>query len=274
MSIINELGALSDLVEKKPDPKEARPHPLSLNILGKKQDIGGNDEDYFSIPYYSASIIKEYIKNPSSLSKFKAGIYRKESSSDALKFGTIMHRIILEGDDGSTYDAIMKKSEQNIKLKVLWNFYKNKLALNILKDYKYREKVFLWEEEIRGEKVWCKSKIDLFTKSGFLVDLKTCATLEDIKYHLDKYRYDLSMAFYLRALEASGEEVKGVAFIAIEKTDPFECHVFELDNSYLERGKNGGEIRNKRVMGWREALEEMHFKPRKRFENIITKLSL
>ena len=272
----NDLGLkdFKDLV-KKDEKKEADfgKTKVDLDILEKR--FSGNaetmDQKYHDLPCYSASLIKEYIKNPAILSKWKLG-EKDDRSSVALKFGTIIHRLILDDEDNKTYDALLSPAELRVKNKVLEGILNNKTAVKILKDYKFREKIFIWDEDLGTEKVTCKAKIDLFTKNGFLIDLKTCATLEDIKYHIDKYRYDISMSFYKRALDVAGEDVKGVGLIAVEKAIPYGCHVFELDEEYLERGKSGGDYKNKHFMGWEKALWEMHLSPRRRFQSDITKL--
>ena len=271
MSINNEIKSLGDLVDKKqPQKKDSA---LDIGILKQKRDFN-DDDDYFKIPAYSASLIKDYLKNPGILRSLGNKGYRRAKNSDVLKFGTIMHRIILDGDEFGYYDPIMTNKEIEIKNNILKNILTNKFIINILRDYKWREKVITWSEVIRGEKVPCKAKIDLFTKSGFLVDWKTCGALDDIKYHVDKYRYDLSMAFYVRALEQYGEKVNGVCLVGAEKVYPFDFHVFELGPRLLTRGKNGGHTNNKKyVSGWLDALEAMKFEKNKRFESAVTILN-
>ena len=270
-----ELGGFKDLIKEKPKKAEDfGKTKIDLEVL-EERGIGkaaNLDQKYHDLPCYSASMIKEYIKNPAILSKWKLGENKDRPDSVALKFGTIIHRLVLDDEKSGTYDSILSPAELKVKNKVLEGLLKNKLAMKILKDYKCKEKIYIWEEDLGTEKVFCKAKIDLFTKNGFLIDLKTCGVLEDIKYHIDKYRYDISMAFYKRALEKAGEDVKGVALIAVEKSIPYGCHIFELDEEYLKRGREGGDYKKKHFIGWEKALWEMHLSPRRRFQSEITKL--
>ena len=271
-----ELSGFKDLIKEKPKKAEAfGKTKIDLEFLeergvGKAANL---DQKYHDLPCYSASMIKEYIKNSSMLSKWKLGLKQDQPESAALKFGTIIHRLVLDEEKIDAYDSILSPAELRVKNKVLEGILKNKIAMKILKDFKFKEKIFIWEEDLGTEKVFCKAKIDLFTKNNFLIDLKTCGMLEDIKYHIDKYRYDVSMAFYKRALEKAGEDVKGVALIAVEKSNPYQCHIFELDDGYLVRGREGGDYKKKHFMGWEKALWEMHLSPRRRFLSSITKLT-
>ena len=146
---------------------------------------------------------------------------------------------------------------------------------NIIEDVSEKEKSYIWHEEMNNESLTCKAKIDIFTSQGFLFDVKTCVQLEDIERRdMDKYRYDLQTSFYKRGLEKNNKKVRGVGIIAVEKEYPFHNHVFYVDDSYLKRGEYGGSTKYKRIMGWREALRQVHFDPSPRFKDKITTLSI
>ena len=240
-----------------------------------------DEDEYFSVKGYSASYIKRYDKNPSLLNnlyypqkKIEKEMEGRQSRSK--KIGTILHKIFLEGWKRKDFDPLLSTDKEKETVDALIkNFSTHKVVGQIMKDIKHAEKPIFWKEEIRGRKLHCKAKIDLLTNLDALFEVKTTAYLGDFEREIDKYRYDLQMSFYRRGVEeALGVGVIECGIIALETSPPYDVHLFELDETYLERGEKGGYIRRAQVSGWRELLEEMHFNPRKRFKEPITVLTL
>lgn len=245
------------------------------------------DSEYFSIPYYSASAIKTYDQNPELINYKRTPenphIFAEKKESKAMLMGSLVHKAILEplefAENRSVYMDMLSKNDVEILDNIIESCLKNKEISEILRDAKFTEKVIIFDVEYilddnKKVKLKCKAKIDLFTKSGYLVDLKTMPRLENTKDHIDNFRYDLQLAFYKHALESIGEKVKGTAIISLEKQPPYSAHTFELSNNYITRGLKGGFIYTREVRGWVELLKEMHFNPRPRFKSAITVLEL
>jgi PDDEXK-like domain of unknown function (DUF3799) len=67
---------------------------------------------------------------------------------------------------------------------------------------------------------------------GVIADFKTTrsAATRNFNYDAGRFRYDIQMAFYKMAVElVLGVEIKGAAFIAVEKTPPYSCVVHEVN---------------------------------------------
>ena len=266
-SLVKEVGIPIVSVNKSSD--------LDPDLL-KVASVIDTDEEYFSCPYYSASLLKEYHKKPSlPFSKtFNQGEYERKQTKSK-KLGSIIHKVILEGHKVREFAPLLTPKEKEYVPLILKNLSKNNIVLNILKDAKEREWAITWTEEIRDKKLQCKAKVDLLTRSHFLFEIKTCSELEEIERQIDKYRYDLQLSFYKRGIElTAGKDVPTCGIIALETSPPYENHIFQLDKSYLDRGENGGYINRKECVGWRELLTEIHFEPRKRFKERITVLTL
>ena len=246
----------------------------SLASVTKVVDKGANlDATYFAIEAYSSSFFKSYLKQPDyTLSKFFNQRALEEKQTKSKMLGSIIHKVLLEDKKLSDYNALLTGKDRKALPLMLDGVTKNKVILNIFNDGMFREKVFTWPEYYGEKKFPCKCKVDLFTNEGFLFDIKTCSSLADMESHIDKYRYDLQLSFYESGVENHlNQSVKNVGLIAIETTPPYRNHIFELGESYLERGRKGGFIRNKRVKGWWDILEELS-KPKDDDKNFITKL--
>ena len=274
------LQNLSHLAEPKKEPPKKVATPKidlsffkksTVNRINSTKDI--TDQEYFNIPAYNASLIKLYLDHPHlALLKIKGDDYHE--GSKPFMIGTIVHKVVLEGHDLDKYKSLLTPKEAEHIKEMISNLLKNKFVCNILKDYQFKEKVLVWQQAVGGKTMLpCKAKIDFLTKQGFLFDLKTCVKLEDIKKNIDKYRYDLQLSFYCQACLESGIDVNAVGILAMEKSYPFESHFFNLSQELMDRGKHGVETPSgKWYYGWKMALEELHFRPKKRFEEDVTLL--
>lgn len=85
-------------------------------------------------------------------------------------------------------------------------------------------------------------RTDIFIDTGkrkVIVDLKTCASasIQDIEYSIQKYKYYIQAAFYMMPFIEAGESVD-FYFMFQEKTAPYNTQVIQLDSTYLEYGMN------------------------------------
>ena len=233
------------------------------------------DSEYFSLPYYSASLIRTYETNPSMVEYNKK---HGEVSTPDKTFGIVLHKAVLENEEfeekREDFLKMITPARRKILEKTILGIKNNDIVQKIIGDAEFIERPIIFEVQMRGKKLKCKSKIDLFTKKGYLIDLKTLPSLEQMKYKIDYYRYDLQLSFYVEALKSLGKEVQGVIILAVEKNAPHESHLFEIGEELLMRGAAGGKIFSKEVRGWEDILEELHFDPRKRFEGKMTLLDV
>lgn len=194
-----------------------------------------------------------------------------DDPTPAMIFGTLVHQVILEGPDFlKTYKVVPDfgdyRSSTNRLARDRWK------AEQLMEDPRA---VFVTEKELddlRGmldgvlenEDAVALLKNGVTEISGYYVDPETgiaCRirpdfmardvdTLVDLKTTLDgterefsksiwEYRYDFQMAMYGHGIEViSGRRPKYTAFIALEKTKPYECYVHVADAALLEKGDN------------------------------------
>ena len=245
----------------------------SLNVVTKTLNTS-LDDGYFAINAYSSSFFKSYLKQPDyTLSKFFNQRELEEKQTKSKLLGSIIHKVLLEDEKPSDYAGLLSENDKKALPIILSNVMKNKVMFNIFQDASFSELVITWPEHFNDKEFKCKCKIDLLTKQDYLFDIKTISNLSDMESHIDKYRYDLQMSFYLRGVfNYIKRSTQGVGLLAIETKPPYRNHIFELGESYLKRGAVGGYIRNKEVLGWITILQEIAEKKEADEENHITKL--
>ena len=231
------------------------------------------DNKNFDLPHYSASLLMTYEDNPSMVDYNKE--HGKVQTPDMI-FGKVLHKAILENKEfeekKEDYLKMLTPARRQILENSLLGVKNNETVQKVLQDAEFIERTIVFDIQMRGEKLKCKSVIDLFTKKGFLVEIKTIPKLEQMNKKINDYRYDIQLAFYIEAIKSLGKEVEGVLVIGVEKGRPHESHIFEISEELLVRGAAGGKIWGKDVRGWEEILEEIHFNPRKRFAGKMTLL--
>ncbi len=112
---------------------------------------------------------------------------------------------------------------------------KHPRAKSLLEKASERETTILWTDAETG--LSCKCRIDAMA-GVIMADLKTTedASVEVFQASIFKYGYHRQGAMYLRACRAAGIEIKHYSIIAVEKTAPFGCNVFSLDEAALHQG--------------------------------------
>ena len=237
-----------------------------------------SENEYYSIPYYSASVINAYERNPSVVKLCNDpnnpfALIEKEENKSML-FGKLIHKAITESEEfrkmEPIYMSMLTKSEQKIFSNCLQGARANQTFKKLLEKAKHIEQSVIWNHSFDGEKATlkCKGRIDMYSQ-GMLVDVKTTRrTLEKFKYAVDEYRTDLQMAFYKEGLEKNGLEVAHVLLFVIEKVPPYGSHLFLMNDGLIDRGRLG----NGKYRGYENILKEMHFHPRERFAAPITDL--
>jgi hypothetical protein len=95
-----------------------------------------------------------------------------------------------------------------------------------------------WTDKETG--IECKARADYYVPSRRLcVDLKTIedASGDGFRRSVARYAYHRQAAHYLNGLDALGLPVDFFLFLVVEKSPPYDCVVYTLDNASLTRGR-------------------------------------
>jgi hypothetical protein len=94
-----------------------------------------------------------------------------------------------------------------------------------------------WIDEETG--ALCKCRPDFYRPDlGIMLDLKstTSAHPDDFAKSVISYGYHTQEAWYAGGYRALQQNVEGFVFLAVEKTDPFVCALYELPPSIVAEG--------------------------------------
>ena len=213
------------------------------------------DDIYHNLPRVSKSYLWKMNTVPAA-----AKVPFPESAEMAI--GSATHAYILEGaDEFLRRFAVAPKCDKRTKEgKALWESFcaaedgkqiisqddftmilgmsnavhAHPMASKILSSGGIPEVSALWTDNETG--LSCKSRADLVTPQQVIVDLKTCRSASSYGFNraVQDYGYHVQAAFYL---EAFRELADCFTFIAVEKTAPFRVEVYDLDESYLLKGR-------------------------------------
>ena len=201
---------------------------------------------------------------------FKSQIDKQSAATDAMIFGTAFHSYVLEPDKfKSQYyvlpkidrrtkkgkeeyaehlknagDCVIINTDQYNKILGMGESIANNKTLNDLLSLSNSkmESVNVWEEKVRDDNdethiIKCKSLIDMIKQDDDLVvDLKTTSSVKSFTSSIRKFGYDRQAAYYLRGLQANNivSPEARFLFVAVEKDDPYEIAMFELDQSIMD----------------------------------------
>ena len=96
------------------------------------------------------------------------------------------------------------------------------------------EQSLYWVDTETG--IQCKARVDLWLpKLRLALDVKTTedASLRGFTRSVASYRYDRQADFYEHGFAAVGEPVEHFVFLAVEKSPPYECALFTVDQEFL-----------------------------------------
>ncbi len=115
------------------------------------------------------------------------------------------------------------------------------LTFEYILNHSEKEISIFWEEEITGEIVQKKAKLDiLFTseKYNIIIDLKKTENCIDFQYAIRNYKLYRQAAFYSSGIESLLKKPTLFIFLTFEFENPFGVKAFMLDESYIEYGNN------------------------------------
>lgn len=220
----------------------------------------------------NSSSLKKIIKSPLA---FHDAFYGKpKEPTDSMKFGTLAHLVLLQGNifrdryvvmpefesktaDGKPSeskntkyykdqveqwkktlnpDAIVVTQEERESLfGVIDAIVNYKRAANLLKNGK-PEICGYWRDDQTG--ILCRMQADFVSFDGdTLVDVKTVADLEIFEKSIASYDYPFQMAMYAEGIKnITGKRPKTLVWLAVENKAPFECKVLLVPPEYEEAG--------------------------------------
>ena len=215
--------------------------------------------EYHANPAVSRSMLHIMGKSPA---HYKWAHDNVTSPTEALKFGTMFHTLVLEPEafdakyiiapqvDKRTkegkeiYQAlseskkeIVQQSEYESACTMRDNILENKYAKALLQGTK--EMSFYWTDELTG--IDCKCRPDCMTSIGdmnVIVDLKSCNNAESSAFMKDalSYGYDLQAAQYKTGVELVEQKPYKFVFIVVEKSPPYAINILEADSIFIRKG--------------------------------------
>jgi hypothetical protein len=249
-----------------------------IEIVGKEfenhwKENQPEQEYHADVTAIGSGRLKVILKSPATFHAM-FGERKAEEPSEAMKFGTLVHRAILEPDKlwnsfvvepaftGFTKDGKESANSADAKLKrqawrnslpegttivtqddydrlrgMMEALLRNRDAFNILKNGKTEISGYYRDPETG---IKCRIRPDFLQFNlNALVDLKTTrdCSLNEFSKIIWNYRYDFQLAMYCEGIrQITGKAPDYPAIIAIEKTPPYEVAVYLADEAMLERG--------------------------------------
>lgn len=179
--------------------------------------------------------------------------------TDALRFGVIFHRALLEPD---TYSGAFHVRPDKLSfatkegkewraghcdLPVLTHDESNdiKAMQSSVLNHPFAKRLLfggvpeqcLFVEDTNG--TLRKSRLDVMTKGNVLSDIKTTesASLENFERSISKYRLHVQAAYYLDNCNLAGIEKVSFFFICVEKSPPYLVRCLQLMPEVIEYGR-------------------------------------
>jgi hypothetical protein len=212
------------------------------------------DEEYFKLDCVSNSLLSRLARCP-------AAIALPLEQTAAMKLGSVVHTLILEGaavfyqryavspecdkrtkEGKAIYQEFCGANEGKIVISLddllaaqgmAESVYSHPSCRDILSDGE-PEMAITWEEE----GINCKAKAD-WLSPRYLIDLKTTTDSSEHQFSrtITNSSYFRQMAFYRSGLKANGVHIEKCIIIAVESKPPFTVGVYSLDEDYLTAGE-------------------------------------
>lgn len=210
--------------------------------------------------FMSSHLLADFRESPALYNKEINGEIEKTESA-AFALGRAAHCLILEGRQAFDRDFIVSDGPVNPKTgepfgknTKAYAEWKNSLDREVVsgKDFGFISKLqaSVLKHPVAGELltdgvaegvvraeycgVPCQIRMDWFSRTEGIVDLKTCDSLKWFEADCRKYGYLFQMAFYRAVVrEATGLSVP-VKIIAVEKNEPFSTGVWSIASEVLD----------------------------------------
>ncbi len=222
--------------------------------------------EYHSHPALSCSILESFRRTPAHA---RYEMLHPKAPTEAMEFGTAMHKAILEPDAFADAYAVAPKCDRRTKEgKATWvAFQAENKAKEIISDDDMaaiqamqaavaecqtlngllrspgkNEVSCFWKDAETG--LDCRLRLDALRKYvgwTIVLDLKTCESAGPGEWEFPKsvmkYGYHRRAAFYLDALNTISPGHRRYFFGAIESEPPYCCAVYELAPEWLDAGR-------------------------------------
>jgi len=215
--------------------------------------------EYHSWDALSASGAKQLLRSPA---HYLAAKETQREPTPAMKFGTLVHAMVLEPDTVDTDFAAMPKidkrttaGKQQAELFAVTNAGK---VIVDMDDFQRAQRTadavrshHLYNDLLKGASVeqsfrWdqhgvpCKARMDAI-QGDLIVDLKTTqdASPDGFAKTMAGLKYYVQAAHYLDGFaRVTGTEARNFIFIVVETEAPFAIGIYELDFVALEAGRH------------------------------------
>lgn len=219
------------------------------------------DTEYFAVDALSSSVLKQLAISPAHCDHYeKNGIKR----TDAMLAGSALHCLVLEelhfedryalapeGIDRRTKAgkaAYAEFTERSIGKDILTpeQFYMVDMCEQSIRNNKEAdyylafgepEVSMFWTDPLTNIK--CKGRVDKLSSVNAMIDVKTTKDASPHAFSREIYSrgYHRQAAWYMDGYEeCTGQRMKEFVFIVVEKTAPFVCEVYILDEESLMEG--------------------------------------
>ncbi len=250
LGLMREFNAIT-----APTPPEPLPLGISYGIAAERyhrRELG----------VVSKSALDQLDRSPAHYRAWVDGIV--DESTPALRFGQLLHMMILEPErfratyreqpdfgDGRTKEgkaARARWAEENAGALPISKADAEKLGGMFVSVMRHpaasrlilegqSEVTLSWQDAITGLR--CKSRADYYVpKRHLAVDLKSTedASPNEFKRSVYNYRYHVQDALYRAAFKECGAPIQHFAILAVEKSPPYACAVYVLDQDAVARG--------------------------------------
>lgn len=222
--------------------------------------------------YYGRYITKEYARE----------------STDALIFGSFLHERILENRtkfpiwsggrrQGKEWEAFELANPVSLTVKdaTLMELMAAQIKAHAVANGllalpgSIRENGLWWDDPATAVRLRCRP--DCYIPGRAIVDLKTTASADPQAFanSCEGYGYHRQAAWYQDGIFALTGETLPFLFLSIEKTPPYTCNVFRLDDDWVARGREENTAAIRRLMqcwdtgNWRGPQEILTLAPPK-----------
>jgi len=197
-------------------------------------------------------------QTPAHLQAYLFGLAKEETP--AMRFGTIMHRALLEPD---TYRAGFHVRPEGMKLStkagmefaqlhadlpiltqaesdqidaMVSSVHCHPFAKRLLAGCQPEQSIFV--EDDHG--TLRKTRLDALIKGNVIPDIKTTesAALESFERNVSRYRYHVQAAYYMDNCRLAGIEKDVFFFIVLEKVPPYLVRCLQLNNDVIGYGRS------------------------------------
>lgn len=93
----------------------------------------------------------------------------------------------------------------------------------------------------------CQIRLDWFSPSTGVIDLKTCDTIDYFSADARRFGYLHQLAFYRAVLKAATGQTHRAHFIAVEKSEPYRAAVWRIDEGALDFAQRENEAAIERL---------------------------